>query len=62
MTLAWDANFYPGPGLGASLVALRGSLSVRLLHMDTVRSASAKRSFVLQTRVELTDGDEQDAN
>ena len=38
MTLAWGANFYPRPGLGASLVALRGSFSVRFLHMDTVRS------------------------
>ena len=34
MTLAWDANFYPCEGLGASLVPLRG----RMLHMDTVRS------------------------
>ena len=40
MTLAWDANFYPCPGHGASLVALRGSLFVRLLHMATVRSWS----------------------
>ena len=38
VTLAWDANFYPCFGLGASLVAFRGSLLVRLLHMDTVRS------------------------
>ena len=38
VTLAWDANFYQCPGLGASLVAFRGSLFVRLVHMDTVRS------------------------
>ena len=42
MTLAWDANFYPCPGLGASFVALRGSLFARLLHMDTVRSLGNK--------------------
>ena len=38
MTLVWDANFYPCPVLEASLVALRGSLFARLLHMDTVWS------------------------
>ena len=43
-TLAWDANFSSCQGLGASLVTLCGSLFVRLLRMDTVKSCGNKDS------------------
>ena len=36
MKLACDANFYPCPGVGGSLVALRGSFFVRLLRTWTL--------------------------
>ena len=62
MTLAWDANFYPCPGLGASLVALRGSLFVRLLHMDTVRSWGSRDLASLLTFLNQTEFQKNLAN
>ena len=62
MTLAWDANFNRCPGLGASLFAVRGSLFVRLLHMDTVMSWSIKDSASLLAFLNQTEFQKNWAN